>query len=47
MRPPSSALALAVFVLLGIATVLVNRKLPLVRNSLVYARATEHVIEQG
>ena len=37
-------IALAV---LGGALTLANRDLPLVRNSLVYARASEHVIEHG
>jgi hypothetical protein len=37
-------IALAV---LGGALTLANRELPLVRNSLVYARASEHVIEHG
>jgi hypothetical protein len=48
MRASSSSLVLlASLALFGTATVLVNRKLPLVRNSLVYARACEHVIEHG
>ena len=33
--------------LAGAAFTLANRRLPLVRNSLVYARASEHVIEHG
>src|SRR5262245_2367543 len=48
MRGYSSPLVvLAALVLLGAAVVLSNRRLPLVRNSLVYARASEHVIEHG
>ena len=36
-----------VAIALGAVLTLANRKLPLVRNSLVYARASEHVIEHG
>ncbi len=38
---------LAILVVLGVAAVLANRGLPLVRNSLVYASASQHVIERG
>ena len=38
---------LAALILAGGLFTLANRDLPLVRNSLVYARASEHVIEHG
>jgi len=38
---------LALLVVLGAAVVLANRRWPLVRNSLVYASASQHVIEHG
>jgi hypothetical protein len=43
----SPAALLAILVVLGVAVVLANRRLPLVRNSLVYASASQHVIEHG
>jgi hypothetical protein len=48
MSPPFSARALlALLIALGAIVVLANRKLPLVRNSLVYASASQHVIEHS
>jgi hypothetical protein len=38
---------LAILIALGALAVLANRKLPLVRNSLVYASASRHVIDHG
>ncbi len=38
---------LALLAILGAAVVLANRRWPLVRNSLVYASASQHVIEHG
>jgi len=46
-RAPSPRALLLALVLAGAAFALANRRLPLVRNSLVYARASEHVIEHG
>src|SRR5262245_17245641 len=46
MRAPPWVLALALIALGALAT-LANRGLPLVRNSLVYARASERVAEHG
>ncbi len=43
MKPPIAIVLL--LALLGTAAVLLNRRLPLVRNSLVYASASRHVIE--
>lgn len=43
----SHFVVLAILIVLGAVAVLINRGLPLVRNSLVYARATENVIEHG
>ena len=45
LLPPIRLLAL--LAILGAAVVLANRRLPLVRNSLVYASASQHVIEHG
>ena len=45
MKTPIAVLCL--LALLGTAALLLNRRLPLVRNSLVYASASRHVIEHG
>jgi hypothetical protein len=45
--PRSPRTLLALLVVLGALAFLVNRKLPLVRNSLVYASASQHVIDAG
>lgn len=47
MAAPSPRVLVLVVLLLGAVLTLSNRELPLVRNSLVYARASEHVIEHG
>src|SRR5262245_20555101 len=47
LRSPSPRLLLAVLVLAGVFVTVANRPLPLVRNSLVYARASENVIAHG
>lgn len=44
---PSVRVLLAFLIVLGAIAVLANRRLPLVRNSLVYARASQHLIEHG
>jgi Predicted membrane protein (DUF2142) len=45
LKTPIAILCLLAF--LGTAALLLNRRLPLVRNSLVYASASRHVIEHG
>ena len=47
IRAPSPRVLLLFLVLLGGGFTLANRGLPLVRNSLVYARASENVIAHG
>jgi hypothetical protein len=47
MRRPRDSLAVAGVFAFGIAALLVNLDQPLVRNSLVYARAAEHVLANG
>ena len=47
LRALSPRVLLAFLVLAGFGFTCANRGLPLVRNSLVYARASEHVIEHG
>src|SRR5688572_31609674 len=43
----STGVVLALLLAAALAITLASRPLPLVRNSLVYARASEHVIEHG
>jgi len=45
MKSCSPRTLLAILIALGAIAVFANRKLPLVRNSLVYASATQHVID--
>jgi len=47
LRSPSPRLLLAVLLLAALAFTLADRGLPLVRNSLAYARASENVIAHG